>query len=152
LCSRYNTYYTEIAHVRDIYLRRGYPGALLHNWIRQEARNRWDSRYENKKEALEGSPFWLKSVYNDVWKHVDLRKVWSAMEDTLNKAETPLAGYDSIRLSLKKFRNLGEINNAMNADEQRVFLSEEERVRQEMENSDSPAEDLDHNYQVHYRW
>jgi hypothetical protein len=152
LCSRYNTYYTEIAHVRDIYLRRGYPGALLHNWIRQEARNRWDSRYENKKEALEGSPFWLKSVYNDVWKHVDLRKVWSAMEDTLNKAETPLAGYDSIKLSLKKFRNLGEINNAMNADEQRAFLSEEERVRQEMDDSDSPAEDLDHNYRVHYRW
>ena len=57
-------------------------------------------------------------MYNDVWKHVDLRKVWSAMEDTLNKAETPLAEYDSIKLSLKKFRNLGEINNHINADQQ----------------------------------
>ena len=40
------------------------------------------------------------------------------MEDMLNKAETPLAEYDSIKLSLKKFRNLGEINNHMNGDQQ----------------------------------
>ena len=77
----------------------------------------------NKNEALEGSPFWLKLVYNDVWKHIDLRKVWTAMEDTLNKDETPLAEDDSIKLSLKKFRNLGKINNTMNADKQWVFLS-----------------------------
>ena len=57
LYSRYPTYYTEISHVRDIYLKRGYPSQLLYTWIRQEGRNRWDSRYENKKEALEGSPF-----------------------------------------------------------------------------------------------
>ena len=50
------------------------------------------------------------------------------MEDTLNKAETPLAEYDCIKVSLKKFRNLGEINNKMIADEQRVFLAEEERA------------------------
>src|SRR5437660_6345060 len=126
LCSRYPTYYTEIAHVKDIYLKRGYPPQLLYNWIRQEARNRWDSRYENKTKAQEGSPFWLKSVYNDVWKHVDLRKVWSAMEYTLNKAETPLGQYDSITLSLKKFGNIGRINNHFNADQQRAFLLEEE--------------------------
>jgi hypothetical protein len=149
LCSRYPTYYNEIAHVRDIYLKRAYPPQLLHNWIRQEARNRWDSRYENKNEALEGSPFWLKSVYNDVWKYVDLRKVWSAMEDTLNKAETPLAEYDSIKLSLKKFRNLGEINNKMNADEQRAFLLEEERAICEMGRSPSPAENVDY---LHIAW
>ena len=148
LCSRYPTYYTEISHVRDIYLKRGYPSQLLYTWIRQEARNRWDSRYENKKEALEGSPFWLKSVYNDVWKHIDLRKVWSAMEDTLNKAETPLAEYDSIKLSLKKFRNLGEINNHMNADQQRALLLEEERAICEMGRSPSPAED-EMNYMHH---
>ena len=116
LCSRYNTYYTEISYVRDIYLKQAYPPHLLYTWIRQEARNRWDSRYENKKEALEGSPFWLKSMYNDVWKHIDLRKVWSAMENSLNKESTPLAQYDSIMLSLKKFRNLGKISNKHNAD------------------------------------
>ena len=75
LCSKYDTYYNEIAHVRDIYPKRTYPPHLLYICIRQEARNRWDLRYENKQEALEGSPFWLKSVYNDVWKHIDLRKV-----------------------------------------------------------------------------
>ena len=150
LCSRYATYYTEIAHVRDIYLKRAYPPQLLHNWIRQEARNRWDSRYENKPEALEGSPFWLKSVYNDVWKHVDLRMIWSALEHTLNKDATPLAEYDSIKLSLKKFRNLGEISNKMNADEQRAFLLEEERANCEMDRSPTPTEEM--NYTVHYRW
>ena len=62
LCSKYDTYYKEIAHVRDIYLKCAYLPHLLYTWIRQEARNRWDSRYENKKVALEGSPFWLKSV------------------------------------------------------------------------------------------
>src|SRR5437588_8364462 len=132
LCSRYPTYYTKISHVREIYLKRGYPSQLLYTWIRQEARNRWESRYENKKEALKGSPFWLKSVYNDVWKHVDHRKVWSAMEDTLNKAETPLAEYDSIKFSLKKFRNHGEINNHMTADQQRSRLSKQQRATCEM--------------------
>ena len=96
LCSKYDTYYNEIAHVRDIYLKRAYPPHLLYTWIQQEARNRWDSRCQEKKEALEGSPFWLKSVYNDVWKHIDHCKVWTGMEDMRNKAETPLAEYDSI--------------------------------------------------------
>ena len=149
LCSKYDTYYNEIAHVRDLYLKRPYPPHLLYLWIRQEARNRWDSRYRNKNEALEGSPFWLKSVYNNVRKHIDLRKVWSAMEETLNKAETPLAEYDSIKLSLKKFRNLGEINNKMNADEQRVFLAEEERANCEMDRLPSPTENVDY---LHIAW
>ena len=149
LCSKYDTYYNKIAHVGDIYLKRAYPPHLLYTWIRQEARNRWDSRYENKQEALEGSPFWLELVYNDVWKHIDLRKVWTAMENRLNKAETPLAEYDSIKLSLKKFRNLGEINKKMNADKQRVFLAEEERANCEMDPSPSSTENVDY---LHIAW
>ena len=152
LCSRYNTYYTEISYVRDIYLKRAYPPHLLYTWIRQEARNRWDSRYENKKEGLEGSPFWLKSVYNDVWKHIDLRKVWSAMENSLKKESTPLAQYDSVKLSLKKFRNLGEISNEHNADQQRAFLLEEQRAQQEVSRSPSPTGQMDFNPEVRYRW
>ena len=152
LCSRYNTYYTEILYVRDIYLKRAYLPHLLYNRIRQEARNKWDSRYENKKEALEGSPFWLKSVYNDVWKHIDLRVVWSAMENLLNKESTPLAQYDSIRLSLKKLRNLGEISNQHNANQERAFLFEEQRARQSVSRSPSPMRQMDFNPTVHYRW
>ena len=71
------------------------------------------------------------------------------MENTLNKAETLLAEYDSIKLSLKKHRNLEEINNKMNADEQRVFLSEEDRVNCEMEPSHSPTENVDY---LHIAW
>ena len=70
------------------------------------------------------------------------------MENTLNKAETPLAEYDSIKLSLKKFRNLGEINNKLNADQQGACLLEEERAICEMGRSPSPAED-DMNYMHH---
>ena len=106
-------------------------------------------RYENKNEALEGSPFWLKSVYNDVWKHVDLRKVWSVMENSLNKYDTPLAKYDSIKLSLKKFRNLGKINNKMNSDEQRAFLLEVERAILKMDHTPSPTENVDY---LHIAW
>ena len=151
-CSRYNTYYTEISYVRDIYLQRAYPPHLLYSWIRQEARNRWDSRSENKKEALEGSPFWLKSVYNDVWKHIDLRKVWSAMENSLNKESTLLAQYDSVRRSLKKLRNLGEISNEHNADQQRAFLLEEQRAQKSVSRSPSPMGQMDFNPAVYYRW
>ena len=129
-----------------------YPPHLLYTWIPQEARRRWDSRYENKKEALEGSPFWLKSVYNDIWKHIDLRMVWSAMENSLNKESTTLAQYDSVRLSLKKFRNLGEISNKHNADQQRAFLLEEERAQQSVSRSPSPTGQMDFNPTVHYRW
>ena len=71
------------------------------------------------------------------------------MENTLNKAETPLAEYDSIKLSLKKFRNLGEINNKMNADEQRVLLAEEERANCERDRSPSPTENVDY---LHIPW
>ena len=149
LCSKYDTYYNEIAHVRDIYLKRAYPPHLLYTWIRQKARNRWDSRYTNKNEALEGSPFWLKSMYNDVWKHIDLCKVWTGMEDRLNKAKTPLGEYDSIKLALKKFRNLGEINNRMNTDEQRVFLAEEEQTNCEMDLSASSTENVSN---LHNAW
>ena len=152
LCSRYNTDYTEISYVQDIYLKRTYPPHLLYTWIGQEARKRWDSRYENKREALESSPFWLKSTYNDVWKHIDLRKVWSAMENSLIKESTPLAQYDSIRLSLKKFRNLGEISNKHNADQQRAFLLEEQRAQQEVSRSPSPTGQMDINPTVHYWW
>ena len=66
------------------------------------------------------------------------------MDDTLNRAETPLAEYDSIKLSLKKFRNLGEINNKMYADEQRAVLLEDERALFERERSPSPAENVDY--------
>ena len=149
LCSKYDTYYNEIAHVRDIYRKRAYPPHFLYTWIRQESRNRWDSRYTNKNAALEGSPFWLKSVYNDVWKYIDLRKAWTAMENMLNKDETPLVEYDSIKLSLKKFKNLVEMNNKMNADEQSVFLAEEEGPNCEMDRSPSPTESVDY---LHIAW
>ena len=71
------------------------------------------------------------------------------MENTLKKAETPLAKYDSIKLSLKKFRKLGEINNKMNADEQRVFLAEEECTNCEMDRSPSATENVDF---LHIAW
>ena len=86
----------------------------------------------------------MKSDYSTVWQDIDLCKVWSAMEDSLNKAETPLAEYDSVRLSLKKYRNLGEINNKMNADEQCAFLMEEQRAEREMDGSLSPTENVDY--------
>ena len=75
------------------------------------------------------------------------------MEDPLQKAETPLADHNSIWLSLKKFRNLGEINNKMNADEQRAcFLTEEEeRADCEADDSSSPAEDSSF-MRVQYKW
>ena len=46
------------------------------------------------------------------------------MENSLKKESTPLAQYDSIRLSLKKYSNLGEISNKHNDDQQRAFLLE----------------------------
>ena len=91
-------------------------------------------------------------MYNDVWKHIDLRKVWSAMENSLKKESTPLAQYDSVKVSLKKFRNLGEISNKHNADQQRAFLLEEERAQQEVSCSPSPTGQMDFNPTVHYRW
>jgi hypothetical protein len=150
LCSKYSTYYNEIAHVRDIYLKRAYPPHLLHTWLRQEARKRWDSRYTNKQEALGDSPLWLKSVYNSVWQHIDLRKVWSAMETPLNKAETPLAETNSVMLSLRKYRNLGEINNKYNAEIQRVLFAEEERDDIEMDDAPSPTENTDYTHMYRY--
>ena len=81
LCSNHDRFYNEVSYVRDIYLKRGYPGALLHKWIKAESKNRWESRYKDAPEATGGNSLWLKSVYNEVWKHIDLHKVWSAMTE-----------------------------------------------------------------------
>ena len=116
LCSNYDKFYNEVSYVRDIYLKRGYPSALLHNWIKRESRNRWESRYKDAPESDGGSSLWLKSVYNNVWKHIDLHKVWSAMVDGRDIESSPLGHIRDIKLSLSRFKNLGEINNAYNAD------------------------------------
>jgi len=116
LCSTHNEYYKQVAYVRDIYLKRGYPSTLLHNWIKAESKNRWDTRYTDAPEASGGSALWLKSVYNNVWQHIDLHKVWSAMMQGRINKPIPLAHIDDVKLSLKRLRNLGEINNKYNAD------------------------------------
>jgi hypothetical protein len=117
LCSKYPTYYEQVAYVRDIYLKRGYPSELLHHWIRAEARNRWDSRYKDSPEGQGESALWLKSEYNSVWQHIDLHKVWSAMNQRRPVTTVgPLEKITDVKLSLKRFRNLGEINNKYNAD------------------------------------
>ena len=126
LCSRYKpTYYNEVSYVRDIYASRGYPSELLHSWIKQEARNRWVTRYKDTPEASGEDALWLKSEYNSVWQHIDTHKVWAAMmKDRIGKP-LPLSHIESIRLSLKRYRNLGEINNKYNADTLRGSLVEE---------------------------
>ena len=126
LCSNKSRYYNEVSYVRDIYVKRGYPGALLHTWIKRESNNRWESRYKDAPEAEEGSSLWLKSVYNNVWKHIDLHKVWSAMTDGRELKDSPLGHIEDIKLSLRRFRNLGEINNKYNADILRALRVEEE--------------------------
>ena len=126
LCSRYKpTYYNEVSYVRDIYASRGYPSELLHSWIKQEARNRWVTRYKDTPEASGEDALWLKSEYNSVWQHIDTHKVWAAMmKDRIGKP-LPLSHIESIRLSLKRYRTLGEINNKYNADILRGSLVEE---------------------------
>ena len=126
LCSNHDRFYNEVAYVRDIYLKRGYPGALIAKWIRSEARNRWESRYEDAPGDQGGNSLWLKSVYNNVWSHIDLHKVWSAMVDGRDIESSPLGHIQDIKLSLKRFRNLGEINNKYNADVLRALHVEEE--------------------------
>ena len=111
--------------MRDIYASRGYHSELLHSWIKQEARNRWVTRYKDTPEALGEDALWLKSEYNNVWQHIDTHKVWWAiMKDRIGKP-LPLSHIESIRLSLKRYRNLGEINNKYNADILRGSLIEE---------------------------
>jgi hypothetical protein len=138
VCSKYSTYYKEIEYVRDIYLKRGYPGELLYNWISAEARNRWDTRYKDAPEGEEVSALWLKSEYNNVWQHIDLRDVWSAMVDGRDISKSPFGHIQRIMLSLQKFRNLGEINNKYNADVLRASRVEEDVVLLEQRVDDGP--------------
>ena len=126
LCSNKNKFYNEVSYVKEIYLKRGYPNALLHTWIKKESNNRWESRYKDAPEAEEGNSLWLKSVYNNVWKHIDLHKVWTAMVDGRDIESSPLGHIKDIKLSLKRFRNLGEINTKYNADILRALHVEEE--------------------------
>ena len=139
LCSNYDKFYNEVSYVRDIYLKRGYPGALLHNWIKAESRNRWESRYKDAPESSGGDSLWLKSVYNNVWKHIDLHKVWSAMSNGEEIETSPLGHIRDVKVSLKRFRNLGEINNAYNADVLRALRVEEDITMLEDREESIPA-------------
>ena len=135
LCSNHSTYFTQVSYVRDIYLKRGYPGQLLHKWIKAEAKNRWDSRNTDAPEEQGQSALWLKSEYNNVWQHINLHKVWSAMLKGRVTKPLPLEHITDIKLSLKRFRNLGEINNRYNADTLRALRVEEdvELLQQDVE-------------------
>ena len=73
-----------------------------------------------------GNSLWLKSEYNNVWKHIDLHKVWTKMLDGRDIEKSPIGHIRDIKLSLKRFRNLGEINNGYNADILRALHVEEE--------------------------
>ena len=129
LCSNHNDYYKEVAYVRDIYLLRGYPSALLNSWITTESRKRWESRYQDAPEAIGGSSLWLKSEYNTVWKHIDLHKVWASMVDGRDIEKSPLGLIRDIKLSLSRFRNMGEINNGFNAHIlQGLHVEENDRI------------------------
>jgi len=126
--------------VRDIYLKRGYPGDLLHSWIKQEARNRWDTRYKDTPGDVGEDALWLKSEYNTVWQHVDLHKVWSAMMAGRIGKPIPLEHINDVKLSLQRYRNLGEINNKYNADVLRASrVEEDERILEQAVEPIQPA-------------
>ena len=141
LCSNKNKFYNEVSYVKEIYLKRGYPNTLLHTWIKKESNSRWESRYKDAPEAEEGNSLWLKSVYNNVWKHIDLHKVWTAMVDGRDIESSPLGHIKDIKLSLKRFRNLGEINTKYNADILRALHVEEEvaELTREDHDDDQPS-------------
>ena len=141
LCSNKKMFYNEVSYVKEIYLKRGYPNALLHTWIKKESNNRWESRYKDAPEAEGGSSLWLKSVYNNVWKHIDLHKVWTAMVDGRDIESSPLGHIKDVKLSLKRFRNLGEINNKYNADILWALHVEEEvaELTREDHDDDQPS-------------
>ena len=130
ICSKHDFYFDQVAYVRDIYLKRGYPRQLLARWIRNEAKSRWANRYKDSSEDEGGRALWMKSTYNNVWSFIDLHKVWSAMNEgrPVNTRDSPLEHIEDVKLSLKRFRNLGEINNKYNADVLRDFHVEEVEV------------------------
>jgi len=57
--------------------------------------------------------------------------------------KSPLGHIDSIKLSLQKFRNLGEINNKYNADVLRASRVEEDVVMLEQSVDDGPPRNDD---------
>lgn len=73
-----------------IYESRGYPSHLIIAWIKKFAERQWETRHDPSKEqgAVSGV---LKSVFNPVWEHIDIKVV----QETIN-AEWRLAKEDPL--------------------------------------------------------
>ena len=64
-----------------------------------------------------------------MWKHIDLHKVWASMVDGRDIEKSPLGLIRDIKLSLSRFKNMGEINNGFNAHIlQGLHVEENDRI------------------------
>lgn len=69
LSSTYQNYRDAVEDLIGIYSRRGYPHALIMQWTKKHAQERWLKRLATPIDRAPEGVLVLKSVHNNVWEH-----------------------------------------------------------------------------------
>ena len=75
LSSRPGPYTESLAHLKGLYVARGYPEALLNSWIKENKEQRWNDRLRDQKD-VSGDVFVLKSQFNPVWETFNIHELF----------------------------------------------------------------------------
>ena len=115
LCSYEKDYKIEVYQGWDIYLHRGNPVGMLNSWIKDNYKNKWQSRVLRERQTdAEQEHLSLESEYNPVWSMIDLPRIFSTIPDALKSSFPSLNDDTRLRTSLCRTKNFFNWVNAFN--------------------------------------
>lgn len=75
LSSTFNTYSEALRGLAALYVKRGYPSALVEAWLKNNVANKWAKRLEQKTTNDTNDVLVLKTVYNTAWNYFSAREL-----------------------------------------------------------------------------
>ena len=95
LCSDKSVYLTQCDEAVNLYIGRGYPKAVVRNWLDRQLEKRWEDRVSDKPEEASGDTFFtLKTHFNEAWESFNVgelqSKITSEWKTYLNRTSSSL--------------------------------------------------------------
>ena len=113
-------YSEELSWLKDLYISRGYPPAVVKKWCKKAHDNAYQNRLEWKpSEASEGGGVWpLRSTMNPVWDTLDLSSIGEEIADyglRIGESSQAIGKWRKrIVKALKRPMNMGDRENIYN--------------------------------------
>ena len=116
LCSEERLFKEEVVRLRDLLVRRGYPGKALVAWTLRVPWHRRFASLDKKDNSPDSTPLVLRipSTYNPLWKDINLKKVFDKMLDHWAEAWEPQTRPTALSLSQRRGENLMNLLSSWN--------------------------------------